>query len=96
MEQNTVEIVKHLRQAGHTAYFVGGCVRDLVMGHTPQDYDIATSAHPEQVMKLFPHTVAVGAQFGVIVVVVEGRSYEVTTFRSDRSEERRVGKECRL
>ncbi len=83
MKESAVEIVKRLRQAGHAAYFVGGCVRDLVMGHSPQDYDIATSALPDQVMKLFPLTVAVGEQFGIIVVVIDDRSYEVATFRSD-------------
>jgi poly(A) polymerase len=77
------EIIRHLQQAGFHAYFVGGCVRDFVRGVTPGDYDIVTSALPEQVLTLFTHTVAVGAKFGVVVVIVDGYSYEVATFRSD-------------
>ena len=61
----------------------GGCVRDSLLGKTPVDYDIATSAHPEQVQALFPRTVAVGAHFGVIVVVEQGFEFEVASFRSD-------------
>jgi poly(A) polymerase len=83
MREAAVEIVKRLREAGHLAFFVGGCVRDLIMGIAPKDYDIATSARPEQVMRLFPQSLAVGAQFGVVLVVQEGRQYEVATFRSD-------------
>lgn len=76
-------IVKTLRDHGHTAYFVGGCVRDLVMELAPKDVDIATSATPEEVEELFPITVAVGAQFGVVIVILEGAQFEVATFRSD-------------
>lgn len=76
-------IVHRLKQAGFEADFVGGCVRDFVRGVTPGDYDIVTSALPDQVMALFEHTVAVGAKFGVIVVILEGQSCEVATFRSD-------------
>ncbi len=83
MKPSAVAIVRELRQAGFAAYFVGGCVRDQVMGQEPKDYDIATSARPEQVMRLFPQTVPVGAQFGVVLVILEGRKYEVATFRSD-------------
>jgi poly(A) polymerase len=75
--------VKRLRAAGHTAYFAGGCVRDMLRGVEPNDYDVATSARPEEVRKLFPHTVAVGAQFGVILVLEDGQRFEVATFRSD-------------
>jgi len=78
-----VEILQRLREAGHEALFAGGCVRDVLMGNEPADYDIATSATPEEVMKLFRRTVAVGAQFGVVVVLLRGLSYEVATFRSD-------------
>lgn len=77
------DIVRRLKRKGFEAYFVGGCVRDFVRGIEPGDYDIATSARPEQVMKLFEHTEAVGAKFGVVIVVAEGYSYEVATFRSD-------------
>ncbi len=78
-----VEIVRKLRQAGHEALFAGGCVRDKLMGNEPADYDIATSASPEEVMKLFRRTVAVGVQFGVVIVLFRGKQYEVATFRSD-------------
>jgi poly(A) polymerase len=65
------------------AYFAGGCVRDMVRGLTPKDYDIATDARPEAVQKLFPRTYAVGAHFGVIIVLENGFQFEVATFRSD-------------
>lgn len=78
-----LEIVRRLRREGFEAFFVGGCVRDHLRGVTPGDYDIVTSALPNQVMGLFQRTVAVGAKFGVIVVVIDGRPYEVATFRSD-------------
>lgn len=68
MKQAAIEIVRSLRQRGHQAYLVGGCVRDLLLGHEPADYDVATDAIPEQVMHIFPETYAVGAQFGVVLV----------------------------
>jgi len=83
MKSAAIAIVKKLREAGHLAFFVGGCVRDLIMGIAPKDYDIATSARPEQVMRLFPQSIAVGARFGVVLVVQEGQQVEVATFRSD-------------
>jgi poly(A) polymerase len=84
-------VLKQLRARSYTAYFVGGCVRDLLLGASPQDYDIATSAHPDEVMSLFPNTIAVGAQFGVVLVVVNADGHEgskpihveVATYRSD-------------
>jgi poly(A) polymerase len=78
-----VAIVRRLRDAGYEAYFAGGCVRDELLGRTPFDYDVATSAHPEDVARLFPRTVPVGAQFGVMLVVDDGTPFEVATFRSD-------------
>ncbi|MDP2852830.1 MAG: CCA tRNA nucleotidyltransferase [Smithellaceae bacterium] len=78
-----MSIVRRLKQAGFEAYFVGGCVRDFVRGVTPGDYDIATSALPDQVTALFERTLAVGAKFGVIMVMADGHPYEVATFRSD-------------
>jgi putative nucleotidyltransferase with HDIG domain len=72
-----------LQHAGFQAFLVGGCVRDLLLQREPADYDVATSATPEQVLKLFPDGVTVGAQFGVILVVHEGVKAEVATFRSD-------------
>jgi putative nucleotidyltransferase with HDIG domain len=77
------DIARRLQEAGHTAYFAGGCVRDELLGLDPHDYDIATSAKPDEVQKLFPHTQAVGAHFGVILVMEHGRAFEVATFRSD-------------
>jgi poly(A) polymerase len=77
------DIARRLQQAGHTAYFAGGCVRDELLGLDPHDYDIATSAKPDEVQKLFPHTQAVGAHFGVILVMEHSRAFEVATFRSD-------------
>jgi poly(A) polymerase len=77
------EIVHRLKQSGHEAYFVGGCVRDFILGKASGDYDIVTSALPDQVMALFPNTLSIGAKFGVIAVMVQGCPYEVATFRSD-------------
>lgn len=77
------DIARRLQEAGYTAYFAGGCVRDELLGLDPHDYDIATSAKPAEVQKLFPHTQAVGAHFGVILVMEHGRAFEVATFRSD-------------
>lgn len=86
-------VCQRLRDSGHQAYLVGGCVRDILLGREPADYDVSTDATPERVQKLFPRSLAVGAQFGVIIVLgdaVEGDSrdtespqVEVATFRSD-------------
>jgi len=85
-------IVVRLRAAGHEAYFAGGCVRDMLLGISPKDFDVATSAHPDAVLAMFPRTFAVGAQFGVVLVCqdvpgAEGELREivteVATFRSD-------------
>lgn len=72
-----------LREAGHEALFCGGAVRDRLLGREPGDYDVATSATPEQGLALFPKAVTVGAQFGVLVVVGNHHSIEVATFRDD-------------
>lgn len=77
------EIVHRLRFEGFQAYLVGGCVRDLVMGREPQDYDVTTNATPDQVLTLFPDALTVGAQFGVVIVPREAGNVEVATFRSD-------------
>jgi putative nucleotidyltransferase with HDIG domain len=77
------EIVARLRAAGHQAYFVGGCVRDLLLGRPPEDFDVATSALPDQVLTLFEKTFAVGAHFGVVLVCGGDIVTEVATFRSD-------------
>jgi len=83
MEKTAREICSRLRERGHIAYFAGGCVRDMVRGLVPKDYDIATDATPEVVQKIFPRTYAVGAHFGVIVVLENRFQFEVATFRSD-------------
>lgn len=78
------EIAETLSRAGYIAYFAGGCVRDFLMGKKPQDFDIATSATPDQIEELFPRTVPVGKQFGVILVIGrEDQYYEVATFRKE-------------
>jgi poly(A) polymerase len=94
-KQHAAEIVRALRARGHQAYLAGGCVRDLLLGREPADYDVATDATPRQVMQIFPQTLAVGEQFGVVLVplqhderAVAGEdarrsTVEVATFRSD-------------
>ena len=86
-QQAATQIVDRLRAAGHAAYFAGGCVRDLLLGREPLDFDVATSATPEQVLAMFPRTFAVGAQFGVVLVVDAFDEAEilteVATFRND-------------
>ncbi len=98
MKEFATSIVQTLRQRGFQAYLVGGCVRDLLLGREPKDYDVATDATPRQVMEIFPETYAVGAQFGVVLVPLPERdrteeetaagtsktnAVEVATFRSD-------------
>jgi len=83
MKTNAVKIVKTLRSHGFQAYLVGGCVRDLLMGVEAKDWDIATDARPEQVRRLFKKTIPVGAKFGVVIVRMDGKNYEVATFRRD-------------
>ena len=98
-KQHAAKIVRTLREHGYQAYFAGGCVRDLLLGREPADFDVATDATPQQVMQIFPQTFAVGEQFGVVLVpehiltgedarrsIAEkgkGAVVEVTTFRSD-------------
>src|SRR5438552_16398579 len=82
---SATEIVRELRSRGHEEYLVEGCVRDMVIGIEPADYDIATSAHPEQIVKMFPRTQSIGAQFGVVLVIQRGHPFEVATFRSDEA-----------
>lgn len=91
--QSAVDIVRMLRGRGYQAYLVGGCVRDLLLGREPADYDVATDALPGDVMRLFPEAYAVGAQFGVVLIPVSptgnqkletgNSTIEVATFRSD-------------
>lgn len=83
LRKNAEEIVRTLTEKGYIAYFAGGCVRDMIMGIEPKDYDITTNAKPEEIKRLFKRTILVGAKFGVIVVVKDGINYEVATFRSE-------------
>jgi poly(A) polymerase len=92
LKEFAILIAQTLRQRGFQAYLVGGCVRDLLLDREPKDYDVATNAVPEQVMRIFPETYAVGAQFGVVLVPAPdvasnvstgGSVVEVATFRSD-------------
>lgn len=84
-----IDVVRRLRQSGYEAYWAGGCVRDEMLGLTPADYDVATSARPEQVVRTFARTVEVGASFGVVEVIgprrIDGTfpKVQVATFRSD-------------
>jgi poly(A) polymerase len=96
LQQFATSIIRSLRAQGHQAYLCGGCVRDLLLGRPPADYDITTDARPGEVMRIFPETYAVGEQFGVVLVPVpsqgatgepkepsQSQSVEVATFRSD-------------
>lgn len=78
-----IQIVKKLKQAGYIAYFAGGWVRDHLLKHPSDDIDIATNAPPEEISRLFPHTILVGLAFGVVIVVMNGHQFEVATFRKD-------------
>ncbi len=85
MRDAAERVVRRLVEAGHEAVFAGGCVRDMRLGQEPKDYDIATSARPKEVQALFPKSRSVGAHFGVILVLVDGFSFDVATFRTDGS-----------
>ncbi len=76
-------VIGKLRSSGHVAYLAGGCVRDMLLGRDPKDYDVVTDARPPRVQELFPDALAVGAQFGVMLVRREGAQVEIATFRSD-------------
>ena len=81
-----IDVVRRLRDAGYQALWAGGCVRDELLGHPPKDYDVATSARPEEVRRLFRRTVAVGLSFGVVEVLgPRPLKVQVATFRSDGS-----------
>ncbi len=78
-------VLTSLQARGHLAYLVGGCVRDMLMGVHPHDWDICTSALPEQVEAVFPHTLPTGIRHGTVTVLIDSRQVEVTTFRSEDS-----------
>lgn len=82
-EQAARNICATLHHAGHRALFAGGCVRDRILGQIPKDYDIATSASASEVIDLFPKTITVGAEFGVVIVIQPEGHFEVATFRRD-------------
>ncbi|MFN2427068.1 MAG: CCA tRNA nucleotidyltransferase [Candidatus Binatia bacterium] len=83
LREHAVSIVGKLQQAGHQAVFAGGSVRDMLLGHEPADFDIATSARPEEVEALFERTIPIGRQFGIILVPGGEHHFEVATFRKD-------------
>ena len=83
LKTTATQIVRRLQAAGFAAFWVGGCVRDFLLGHEPQDYDIATNALPDAVEKLFAKTIAVGRKFGVMIVVEGGHQFQVATFRAE-------------
>lgn len=80
-----LDLARRLKAAGHEALFAGGCVRDRLLGNEPKDHDIATSATPAEVMKLFPGSNEVGAHFGVVIAKHGGHHVEIATFRTDGS-----------
>lgn len=77
------ELVKRFHKNGYECYLVGGSVRDLIMGKSVLDYDFATDAHPEEVMKIFRRVIPTGIKHGTVSVIIKGKSFEVTTYRSD-------------
>lgn len=83
LREDAIAVLQRLREAGHEAYFAGGCVRDELMGLEPKDFDVATSAPPKTVRTLFPKTQAVGQAFGVILVWHGQSTVEVATFRTE-------------
>lgn len=83
LPQDVAKIIHTLEEAGYEAYAVGGCVRDSLLGKEPNDWDITTSALPEQVKELFPRTVDTGIQHGTVTVMMHHVGYEVTTYRVD-------------
>lgn len=83
--ESATDLARRLREAGHLAYFAGGCVRDRLLGREPKDYDIATSATPARLLEIFPKANQVGAHFGVIILKHGGHPVEIATFRTDGS-----------
>ena len=81
--KGALAVVKTLHNQGHEAYFAGGAVRDLILEKNISEIDLATSASPQEIEQLFPKTIPVGKQFGVMIVVQGTNNYEVTTFRKE-------------
>src|SRR4051794_38830077 len=78
-----LEVVSQLQRLGHRAYLVGGCVRDMVRGASPKDFDVATSALPTQVQRAFRKVIPTGIDHGTVTVLTQGENVEVTTFRTE-------------
>lgn len=81
VSKNAAAVVARLREAGYVAYLVGGCVRDLLLGHAPKDFDVATDARPEAICELFPRARLIGRRFRIVHVRMRGETIEVSTFR---------------
>lgn len=82
-KDKAVAIVRRLRETGYESFLAGGCVRDILLGKMPKDYDITTSAKPAEIAQTFPETIPVGAHFGVMLVLIDSDPFEVATFRHD-------------
>jgi len=82
-KQAAIKVIKRLQRSGFQALLAGGCVRDMLLRRRAKDYDVATDAQPRDVIKLFKRTLKVGAKFGVVIVLIEGRQVEVATFRTE-------------
>ncbi len=82
-KQAAIDIIQRLQEHGFQALLAGGCVRDMLLGRPAKDYDVATDAQPADVMRLFHRTLKVGAQFGVVIVLIHNEQVEVATFRSE-------------
>ena len=83
LPEHVKQIIHRLQREGFDAYAVGGCVRDTLLGRIPQDWDITTSAKPQEVKALFSHTIDTGIEHGTVTVMLEHTGYEVTTYRID-------------
>jgi len=83
MKATSIEIIQILKKAGHQAYWAGGCVRDMLLGIEPKDFDIVTSAKPDEIEDILEHTIPIGKKFGVILAIQNKHHFEITTFRSD-------------
>ncbi|HID71551.1 MAG TPA: CCA tRNA nucleotidyltransferase [Thermoplasmata archaeon] len=81
--KEVLEICKRFEEKGYSCFLVGGCVRDILLGRNPQDFDFATDARPEETLSLFKHTVPTGIKFGTVTVLINRKSFEVTTFRGE-------------
>lgn len=83
MKTTSLQIIEILKKAGHEAYWAGGCVRDMLLGIQPKDFDIVTSAKPDEIEQILEHTIPIGKKFGVILAIKNGHNFEIATFRSD-------------